>query len=104
MNKLTGIMAVIVSMALGGGSTVTAGQEKENAVSSSTEEQPTGESVKGTLLKIEGQYFVIRGHDGEQVRVHVDESSKLDRVVEGDMVKAFITKKGHVTTLQRLEK
>ena len=104
MSKLTGIMAVIVSMALGGGSTVTAVKEKENAVSSSTEEQPTGESVKGTLLKIEGQYFVIRGHDGEQVRVHVDETSKLDRVMEDDMVRAFITKKGHVMTLQRLEK
>ena len=102
MNKLTtGIMAVIVSMALGGESAVTAGQEKENAVSSSTDEQPTGESVKGTLLKMERHYLVITGHDGEQVRVHVDESSKLDRVVEGDLVRAFITKKGHVTTLQR---
>jgi ribosomal protein S1 len=67
-------------------------------------EPPPGDSVKGTLLKIEGGYFVIEGHDGEQVRVHVDESTKLDRVLVGDKVKAYITRKGHVTALERAEK
>lgn len=48
--------------------------------------------------------YQIRNTDGELVRVHVDKSTKLDKVVEGDMVKAYVTDKGHVTTLQRIEK
>jgi Cu/Ag efflux protein CusF len=56
-------------------------------------------------MKIEGgEYFSIKDNDGKLVRVHVDKSTKLDRVMEGDKVKAYITNQGHATTLQRLEK
>ena len=36
--------------------------------------------------------------------MHVDKSTKLDKVVEGDKVKAYVTEEGHTTTLQRQEK
>ncbi|MEP6957201.1 MAG: hypothetical protein ABI980_00595 [Nitrospirota bacterium] len=67
-------------------------------------ERITKDSVTGTLMKIEGEYFSIKDNDGKQVKLHVDKSTKLDKVVEGDKVKAYMTDKGHVTTLQRLEK
>ena len=67
-------------------------------------ERITKDSVTGTLMKIEGEYFSIKDNDGKQVKLHVDKSTKLDKVVEGDKVKAYTTDKGHVTTLQRLEK
>ena len=62
------------------------------------------DSVKGTLMKIDGEYYSIKDNDGKQVRIHVDKSTKLDKVMEGDKVKAYITDQGHTTTLQRLEK
>jgi len=37
------------------------------------------------------------------VRLHVDGSTKLDKVIPGDRVKAYITDSGHTTTLQRDE-
>ena len=40
----------------------------------------------------------------KKTKVHVDMSTKMDKVVTGDRVKAYITDKRHVTTLQRLEK
>jgi hypothetical protein len=55
-------------------------------------------------MKIEGEYFSIKDNDGKLVRLHVDKSTKLDKVMEGDKVKAYTTDKGHVTTLQRVEK
>jgi hypothetical protein len=53
---------------------------------------------------MDGEYYVIKNDDGEQVRVHVDKSTMLDKVVVGDKVKAYVTDKGHVTTLQRQDK
>jgi hypothetical protein len=67
-------------------------------------ERLTKDAVKGTLMKIDGEYYWIKDEDGKEVRVHVDTSTKMDKVVKGDRVKAYITDKGHVTTLQRLEK
>jgi hypothetical protein len=62
------------------------------------------DTVKGDLLRIEGEYYVIRDSDGKEVRLHVDHSTKLDKVMPGDKVKGYITEKGHATTLQRLER
>lgn len=62
------------------------------------------DAVKGTLMQINGEHYVIKDDDGKEVRVHVDTSTKMDKVVKGDRVKAYVTEKGHATTLQRLEK
>jgi hypothetical protein len=62
------------------------------------------DAVKGTLMQMNGEHYVIKDDNGKEVRVHVDSSTKLDKVVKGDRVKAYITEKGHATTLQRLEK
>ena len=67
-------------------------------------ERLTKDAVKGTLMRTEGEYYWIKDDDGKEVRVHVDMSTKMDKVVKGDRVKAYITDKGHTTTLQRLEK
>jgi hypothetical protein len=66
-------------------------------------ERFTKDAVKGTLMKMEGEYFSIKDTDGKETRIHVDKSTKLDKVVVGDKVKAYITDKGHATTLQREE-
>jgi non-homologous end joining protein Ku len=77
---------------------------KDKEASPSLGERITKDAVTGTLMKIDGEYFSIKDNDGKQVKLHVDKSTKLDKVVEGDKVKAYMTDKGHVTTLQRLEK
>jgi hypothetical protein len=77
---------------------------KDMEASPSLGERITKDAVTGTLMKIEGEYFSIKGNDGKLVRLHVDKSTKLDKVIEGDKVKAYTTDKGHVTTLQRIEK
>jgi translation initiation factor IF-1 len=39
----------------------------------------------------------VRSDDGKEVRVHVDTSTNMDKVLRGDRVKAYITDQGHVT-------
>jgi hypothetical protein len=67
-------------------------------------ERLTNDAIKGTLMRTEGDYYWIKDDDGNETKVHVDMSTKMDKVVAGDRVKAYITEKRHVTTLQRLEK
>jgi hypothetical protein len=62
------------------------------------------DAVKGDVLKLDGEYLTLRDDDGKEVRLHVDKTTKMDKVMTGDRVKAYITEKGHVTTLKRIEK
>ena len=62
------------------------------------------ETVNGDVLRVAGEHIVIRDTDGKEVRLHADQTSKMDKVMPGDHVKAWIAEKGHVTTLKRVEK
>ena len=66
-------------------------------------ERITKNTVKGTLMRVDGEYYWVKDTDGKEVKLHVDASTKLDKVVKGDRVKAYITDEGHTTTLQRDE-
>ena len=66
-------------------------------------ERITKDSVKGTLMRVDGENYWVKDTDGKEIRLHVDASTKLDKVVKGDRVKAYITDTGHTTTLQRDE-
>jgi hypothetical protein len=104
MKRCIEIFTMIVVLSFSAGTALAADPMKEKEAKPSMGERLTKDAVKGTLMKIDGEYYVIQNTDGEQVRVHVDKSTKLDKVVEGDKVKAYVTDKGHVTTLQRQEK
>ena len=98
-------MLLVAALVTGGvGLAFAADPMKEKEATPTIGERITKDAVKGTLMKIDGEFYQIRNTDGELVKVHVDKSTKLDKVVEGDMVKAYVTDKGHVTTLQRVEK
>ncbi|HMU30881.1 MAG: hypothetical protein KF854_10300 [Nitrospira sp.] len=105
MMKRTLQMCLVAALLTGGGGFAFAADPmKDKEASPTLGERITKDAVKGTLMKMDGEFYQIRNTDGELVRVHVDKSTKLDKVVEGDMVKAYVTDKGHVTTLQRIEK
>jgi hypothetical protein len=52
-------------------------------------------------MNIVGEYYYIKDDDGKEQKIHVDKSTKMDKLVVGDMVKAYVTDQGHTTTLQR---
>ncbi len=104
MRTAIGVLFLVLAVSMGAGAALAADPMKEKEASPSMGERLTKDAVKGTLMKIDGEYYVIKDNDGKQHRVHVDKSTKLDKAVEGDMVKAYVTDKGHVTTLQRQDK
>ncbi len=91
MSKFIGIVSLVAILCFSAGSILAADPMKEKEATPSIGERLTKDAVKGTLMKMDGEYYVIKNDDGEQVRVHVDKSTKLDKVVVGDKVKAYVT-------------
>jgi hypothetical protein len=54
-------------------------------------------------MRKDGEYYWVKNTSGKEIRLHVDASTKLDKVMQGDIVKAYINDQGHITTLQRDE-
>jgi hypothetical protein len=99
----TGMISMLVVGLLGTGIGVTyaADTMAEKEASPTIKERLTKDTIKGTLMSVEGEYYSIKDDDGKVHKIHVDKSTKLDKVVAGDMVKAYVTDQGHTTTLQR---
>ena len=99
----TGMILMLMVGLLGSGIGVAyaANPTADKEATPTIKERLTKDTIRGTLMKIEGEYYVIKDDDGKQHKIHVDKSTKLDKVVTGDMVKAYVTEQGHTTTLQR---
>lgn len=99
------IFSILTMVILGFGSEIVTAADpmSEKEAKPTLGERFTKDTVKGTLMKIEGEYYSIKDTDGKETKIHVDKSTKLDKVVTGDKVKAYITDRGHTTTLQRDE-
>ncbi len=100
----TGLLSVlVVGLFLGSGIGLASAADPmaEKEATPTIKERLTKDTIKGTLMSMQGEYYVIRDTDGVQHRIHVDKSTKMDKVVAGDMVKAYVTDQGHTTTLQR---
>lgn len=74
----------------------------QKEVSPTLKERLTKDTIKGTLMRTEGEYYFIKDNDGKEQKIHVDKSTKLEKVMPGDMVKAYVTDQGHTTTLERV--
>ena len=103
MNKLIWSILTVVALGFGAGIAGAADPMSDKEAKPTLGERFTKDTVKGTLMKMDGEYYSIKDTDGKETKVHVDKSTKLDKVVVGDKVKAYVTDKGHATTLQRDE-
>lgn len=57
---------------------------------------PQRSVVQGEVLRIEGQYYVLRERSGEEVSLQVDNGTKLDIIPKlGDKIEADVTLQGH---------
>ena len=60
------------------------------------------QTLKGDVLKIEGEFYVLKDPTGMEVRLHVDQTSQLDSDLKaGDKIEAQVTDKGHAQSIKR---
>jgi translation elongation factor P/translation initiation factor 5A len=63
---------------------------------------PGTQTVKGDVLKIDGEFYVVKDMTGNEVRLHVDKTTKLEGSVKaGDKVEAKVTEKGHALSITK---
>lgn len=103
MIKLTLSILTVVILGVGAGIAEAANPMSDKEAKPTLGERFTKNTIKGTLMKMEGEYMWIKNTDGKESRIHVDRSTKLEKVIVGDTVKAYVTDQGHTTTLQRDE-
>ena len=102
MKTRLGLMLVVGLLGSGIGVTFAAGTAVANKATSTVNAHLTKETINGTLMNIEEEYYYIRGDDDKTHRIHVDSTTHLDRLKTGDHVKANVTEMGHTTTLRRV--
>ncbi len=57
---------------------------------------PSTQTVNGDLLKIDGEFYVVKDMAGKEIRLHVDKTTTLDGAINvGDKVEAQATEKNH---------
>lgn len=65
---------------------------------------PGNQTIKGDLLKIDGEFYVVKDRAGKEIRLHVNDTSKLDGTFKaGDKVEAQTTDKNHVVSMKQGE-
>ena len=63
---------------------------------------PSSQTVKGDLLKIDGEFYVVKEMSGKEIRLHVDKTSQLDGTFKaGDKIEAQATDKGHASSIKQ---
>ncbi len=63
---------------------------------------PGNQTVKGDLLKIDGEFYVVKDSAGKEIRLHVDKTSQLDGTFKaGDKIEAQATDKGHASSIKQ---
>ena len=65
---------------------------------------PDSQTVKGDLLKIDGEFYVVKDMAGKEIRLHIDKTSKLDGAFKsGDKVEAQATEKDHAVSIKHVQ-
>lgn len=65
---------------------------------------PGSKTVKGDVLKIEGQFYTVHDTTGHDVRMHIDMTTRMEGVFKtGDRVEVQVTDKGHALSMKPLQ-
>jgi len=103
MNKLMLAVSMVVLLGAGTGIVSAADPMTDKEAKPTLGERLTNATVKGTLMTMDGVYYSIKDTAGREIKLHVDANTKLDKVMVGDKVRAYVNDGGYVTTLQRDE-
>ena len=62
------------------------------------------QTVNGDLLKIEGEFYVVKDILGKETRLHVDKTTTMDGSINvGEKVEAHATEKNHALSIRHVQ-
>ena len=94
MKKLIGLFVFTMTLSAGMASLSYAAVDKAAQAS---------QTVSGDLLKIDGEFYVVKDMSGKEIRLHVDKTTTLDGAIKvGDKVEAQANEKNHASSLRHV--
>jgi hypothetical protein len=95
MKRLLGLLAFAAILSVGMALTTYAAEPMAAPAA------PGAQAITGDLLKIEGEFYVVKDASGKEVRLHVDKTSKLEGTFKaGDKIEAQASEKGHALSIK----
>lgn len=65
---------------------------------------PGTQTVNGDLLKIDGEFYVVKDMAGKEIRLHVDKTTVMDGAIKvGDKLEAQATEKNHAASIKHVQ-
>jgi len=57
--------------------------------------------IKGEVLRVEGDYLFVREEDGKEVRMHIDQTTKMSdkKLDRGELIEATIDEQNHALSI-----
>ena len=64
-------------------------------------ESQSAKVIKGEILRIEGDNYFVKGQDGKEVRVHIDQTTKISdkKLDQGEPIEATVNEQNHVLSI-----
>jgi sporulation protein YlmC with PRC-barrel domain len=61
-------------------------------------------TVKGEVLEIQDEFYMVKDNSGREVRMHVDQDTKMSgKVQKGDKIEAKITQANHAQSIEKAD-
>jgi uncharacterized protein YdeI (BOF family) len=65
---------------------------------------PGPQTVKGDVLKMDGEFYIVKDMTGKEIRLHVDKTTELDGTFKaGDQIEARATEKDHALSIKHAQ-
>jgi len=62
-----------------------------------------GNTVRGEMLRVEGDDYLVKAQDGKEVRLHTDKTTQIMRnIQQGDQIEAKINNQNHTLSIDTL--
>ena len=64
-------------------------------------ESQSANVIKGEILRIEGENYFVKGQDGQEVRLHIDQTTRMseNKLAQGDRIEATVNEQNHVLSI-----
>jgi hypothetical protein len=60
-----------------------------------------GKMIKGEVLRVEGDNYFVKGHDGKEVRMHIDKTTEtIGSFKQGDRIEAKVNNENHALSIR----
>ena len=75
--------------------------DKETTTEEDGGQSPHVLAIKGEVLRIEGDIYVVKGEEGKEVRLHTDQTTqKTGDINQGDRIEGQINEKNHALSIR----